>query len=217
MSNQSKWNDILRALAETAEPTDAKAKTRARLIRAATRLFASQGYKRTSMEDVAREAHVAKGTVYVHFKNKQDLLMEAISDEKKRYAALFLPLFKEELAPEVRLRRYLELGFTSIRSAPLVAKLLSGDREIFAVLDDLGPEFRDQLERGQQAGMAMLLQGVGQFDSLSAEEQAARVKTLVGLMYASPVFMDDRLVGELSPERYAQALARTIVQGIGAP
>lgn len=217
MSDQSKWSDILKAFADSGDPVDAKAKTRGRLIRAATKLFASQGYKRTSMEDVAREAHVAKGTVYVHFKNKQDLLMQAISDEKKRYAATFLPLFKEAMPAEVRLRRYLELGLTSIRSAPLVAKLLGGDREIFAVLDDLGPEFREQLEQGQEAGMAMLLQGVGHFDSLPPEERAARVKAIVGLMYASPVFMDDRLLGDLSPERYAQVLARTIVHGIGAP
>ncbi|MEQ8251953.1 MAG: helix-turn-helix domain-containing protein [Oceanibaculum nanhaiense] len=40
---------------------------------AARRLFARYGYKRTSMDDIAREAGVAKATLYLHFKGKDDV------------------------------------------------------------------------------------------------------------------------------------------------
>ncbi|MBU0724027.1 MAG: TetR/AcrR family transcriptional regulator [Alphaproteobacteria bacterium] len=40
---------------------------------AARRLFARYGYKRTSMDDIAREAGVAKATLYLHFKGKEDV------------------------------------------------------------------------------------------------------------------------------------------------
>lgn len=40
---------------------------------AARRLFARYGYKRTSMDDIAREACVAKATLYLHFKGKDDV------------------------------------------------------------------------------------------------------------------------------------------------
>ena len=41
--------------------------TRARLFEAAVRLFAKHGYAATSVEQITREAGVAKGTFFVHF------------------------------------------------------------------------------------------------------------------------------------------------------
>ncbi|SDH64666.1 TetR family transcriptional regulator [Bosea sp. AK1] len=40
---------------------------------AALRLFARYGYKRSSMDDIAREAGLAKATLYLHFKGKDDV------------------------------------------------------------------------------------------------------------------------------------------------
>jgi AcrR family transcriptional regulator len=40
---------------------------------AALRLFARYGYKRTSMDDIAKEAGLAKATLYLHFKGKDDV------------------------------------------------------------------------------------------------------------------------------------------------
>lgn len=43
------------------------------IAEAALRLFARYGYKRTSMDDIAREAGVARATLYLHFKGKDDV------------------------------------------------------------------------------------------------------------------------------------------------
>lgn len=43
------------------------------IIEAADRLFTRFGYRRTSMDDIAREAGVAKGTLYLYFTNKEAL------------------------------------------------------------------------------------------------------------------------------------------------
>lgn len=40
---------------------------------AALRLFARYGYKRSSMDDIAREAGLSKATLYLHFKGKDDV------------------------------------------------------------------------------------------------------------------------------------------------
>jgi AcrR family transcriptional regulator len=40
---------------------------------AALKLFARYGYKRSSMDDIAREAGLAKATLYLHFKGKDDV------------------------------------------------------------------------------------------------------------------------------------------------
>jgi AcrR family transcriptional regulator len=48
------------------------------LIRAATRVFLRQGYRRTQMADVAEELGVAKGTLYLYVESKEALLEQAL-------------------------------------------------------------------------------------------------------------------------------------------
>jgi len=47
------------------------------IIDAATRLFATKGYNETSTAEVAREAGVAQGTLFYHFKTKEGIMLEA--------------------------------------------------------------------------------------------------------------------------------------------
>ena len=48
------------------------------LIRAAVALFGEQGFAATNLKDVAKRAGVSKGTVYLYFKSKEDLLRAAV-------------------------------------------------------------------------------------------------------------------------------------------
>lgn len=52
--------------------TEDPAKAR-RIIEAAIRLFAERAYHEVRMEDIAAQAQVAKGTLYLHYKDKEDL------------------------------------------------------------------------------------------------------------------------------------------------
>src|SRR5256885_16440065 len=62
------------------------------ILRAAIRVFAHNGYFNSKVADIAREAGVADGTVYLYFKSKEEILhsvfdrsMEvAIADGHKR-------------------------------------------------------------------------------------------------------------------------------------
>ncbi len=57
-----------------------KEHTRGRILDAARRVFAVRGYHGTLMDDVAREAGLSKGALYVHFSSKEDLFL-ALLDE----------------------------------------------------------------------------------------------------------------------------------------
>lgn len=52
----------------------AQLRRRADIVEAALTVFDRQGFEAARMEDVAAEAEIAKGTVYLYFKNKQALL-----------------------------------------------------------------------------------------------------------------------------------------------
>lgn len=70
------------AAPNTAQHLDGK---RGAILDAARALFARYGYKRTSIDDVAREAGIAKGTVYLYFASKE-ALYRALSEDLARQA-----------------------------------------------------------------------------------------------------------------------------------
>lgn len=59
---------------------DRKRQTRARLIRVALELFATQGIAETRTLDVALAARVSHGTVFLHFPNRADLVAAVIGE-----------------------------------------------------------------------------------------------------------------------------------------
>lgn len=194
--------------------SDPKSRTRARLLRAATELFQARGYRRTSIDDVARAASVAKGTVYVHFRNKAELLLHAVAEEKKRFAERARPLLREKLRPEERLLRYLELALVSVPEMPIASRIMSGDREVLFALEELAPDLRSRIESLQEEGLRLLLAGVGGFDRLSEQAQHERIRTLYGILLSFVQLMDPQTHRGMSPRRHAELVAHILVYGM---
>jgi AcrR family transcriptional regulator len=61
-------------------PLPAEAQTRTRILSAALRLFASQGFDGTTTRDLAQAAGVAEGTLFRHFPNKKAILIEVATN-----------------------------------------------------------------------------------------------------------------------------------------
>lgn len=59
------------------------------ILRAATVLFAEKGYKDTSMSELAERTGVAQGTIFYHFKNKEELFLSILRDFKLRIVQEF--------------------------------------------------------------------------------------------------------------------------------
>jgi AcrR family transcriptional regulator len=55
-----------------------KEQRRRAIIRASLRVFSRKGYETTALDEVAREARLAKGTLYLYFKDKEDLYFHAM-------------------------------------------------------------------------------------------------------------------------------------------
>ena len=55
---------------------------RAQILDGAMRIFMRLGFDASSMNDITREAGVSKGTLYVYFKNKEDLFAAIIQRKK---------------------------------------------------------------------------------------------------------------------------------------
>lgn len=68
------------------------------------RVLCRDGMDGLTMDAVAEEAGVAKGTLYAYFKNKQDLVKEAMEATVKPMVEELLLILKSNLPPEERLR-----------------------------------------------------------------------------------------------------------------
>lgn len=55
------------------------------ILEAAVKTFARTGYHRTRVADIAREAGVADGTVYIYFNNKEDILISLFQSLMKNF------------------------------------------------------------------------------------------------------------------------------------
>ena len=51
------------------------------IIEAAVRVFARKGYYNSRVSDIAREAGIAAGTIYLYFKTKDDILVTLFRDK----------------------------------------------------------------------------------------------------------------------------------------
>lgn len=104
---------------------------RAAILEAATATFAAQGYRRTRVEDIARAAGVAEGTVYHQFDSKQGLL-RAVGDaygEGLVHAAFGDGPVEVRPGPAVAAMVRRIFGYVADSGGPLTAFLLSNDPE----------------------------------------------------------------------------------------
>src|SRR5690242_10087714 len=69
--------------ANSAPPEAGRRQERAhRILDAAAALVLRYGYRKTTIDDIARQAGVAKGTIYLHWKTREDLFLDLLLREK---------------------------------------------------------------------------------------------------------------------------------------
>jgi len=79
------------------------------IVAAARRVFARKGYRAASMREIAGEAGIAKGSIYLHFRSKDELALAVVADVYDRVRRRMAELEADEgLTPRERFVRQLE-------------------------------------------------------------------------------------------------------------
>jgi AcrR family transcriptional regulator len=81
--------------------------TRDGILDAMERLLARYGYKKTTMDDLAREAGIGKGTIYLHFPSKEEAALCSIDRVVDRVQERVRALAASPLSADERLRAML--------------------------------------------------------------------------------------------------------------
>src|SRR6266436_2558115 len=93
------------------------------ILRAATRVFARNGYFNSKVADIARAAGVADGTVYLYFKSKEEILHSIFDQNMAEALAADRKLIDQLRDPREKLRRI----------ATLHLERLGADRDLAVV------------------------------------------------------------------------------------
>lgn len=209
--------DALERLNELIGPIDdgsARARRRLHILRAATELFAQQGYRKTSMDEVAQRAGVAKGTVYTYYATKVDLAVAAIALEKREHLGAARRMLDPEISAEQRLRAVVQGMLLMPARMPLTAALLRGDQEMATLMAELPPELVAQNLAQRTDWLGGLIDEVARPHRWTPSELDDRAAMILGLAFVSTHFHDEHVRGGVPFERFAEVLAETIIAGL---
>ena len=193
------------------------AATRARIRAAAERLFLRDGYARTSMKAIAKEAAVSEKTMYLAFTSKATLLRQviqvAVQGDESGTPLAQRPEWRSLLAGPV------EEVFT--RFARLNADLMTRTAAIIALgeaaasTDPELAEHRDNAHAETRANLRALASELQRRGALSREVSEAHAADVIyAIATDEGVFL--RLTDECgwSPARYADLIARTLTTAL---
>lgn len=109
-----------------ASPRGSGGDKRERILEAAERIFARRGFFHARVSEIAREAGVADGTIYLYFKSKDDLLISLFESRMERVTvALAAAVDRAGVGARDRLVAFLDSYARLIVENPALAEVLT--------------------------------------------------------------------------------------------
>ncbi|MEJ5301628.1 MAG: TetR/AcrR family transcriptional regulator [Thermodesulforhabdaceae bacterium] len=103
---------------------DKKAEKYERILDAAVRVFAKKGFYQSRVSDIAREAGVADGTIYLYFKNKDDILISIFEEKMRTAISYFQQKISQEESALFKLKRFVRVHLELFKNNPELAAVL---------------------------------------------------------------------------------------------
>ncbi len=109
-----------------ASPRGTGGDKRERILAAAERIFAQRGFFHARVSEIAREAGVADGTIYLYFKSKDDLLISLFESRMERVVVtLGAAIERAGPRPRDRLVAFLDTYAHMVVDNPALAEVLT--------------------------------------------------------------------------------------------
>ena len=81
--------------------------TREAILEATDRLLARYGYKKMTIDDLAKEVGIGKGSVYLHFESKEEIALSHVDRIVERVKGRLQSIAESKASPENRIRKML--------------------------------------------------------------------------------------------------------------
>jgi TetR/AcrR family fatty acid metabolism transcriptional regulator len=91
------------------------------IINAAVKVIASNGYHNAKVSQIAKQAGVADGTIYLYFENKDDVLISMFNEKISRFVDDVRSRLAAIDSPEDKLKELVRMHFTFLTTDPNMA------------------------------------------------------------------------------------------------
>ncbi|HLL22292.1 MAG TPA: TetR/AcrR family transcriptional regulator [Kofleriaceae bacterium] len=98
---------------------------RERILAAAERVFARRGFFASRVSEIAKDAGVADGTIYLYFKSKDDLLISLFENRMKQVNEVLKTAVEAQARPIDQLRVLIKTYLQLIHDEPAAAEVLT--------------------------------------------------------------------------------------------
>ncbi len=143
----------------TERKTDNK---RRKILLAAINVFSSKGFHGSKVSDIAKEAGVADGTIYLYFKNKDDILIQLFDESLKVMLGNMHQALIEKKDPLERIKVFILMHLDSVEKYQSVAEVMQLElRQSHKFMKENVPKrfgeylniIGDTVRSGQEAGI----------------------------------------------------------------
>jgi AcrR family transcriptional regulator len=148
-------------LSDPQRAPEAREGTRDAILEAARRRFLRFGPRKTTMDEVAREAGCSRTTLYAHFRNKDDLYASLLEQDAEAFIREGQTILDGAGGARRKIRRIVELTRRTYAGNHVMRLALAGDAEMS--LEPVAHAFtRDQEQRIIDLLRHVLEEGVGE-------------------------------------------------------
>src|SRR5690606_16805227 len=91
------------------------------IIEAAVKVIAENGYHASQVSKIAKEAGVADGTIYLYFKNKEDVLVSVFEEKMGQFIDKIAKATSEQANANDKLKVLIEMHFSQLEENPDLA------------------------------------------------------------------------------------------------
>jgi len=150
------------------------------IYRAALNVFADFGYKKTTVEDIARRLNMTKGNLYLYVKNKKELYRETVSWALQNWQIRVAEAIERE--PDVK-NRFQVMCFKAVEYLSmddLFRRVLIHDPDIFPMFPDQDP-FEEINRNSVRMIKNILKQGIQEKKFRNVDTE--RVSEIIFLIY----------------------------------
>jgi len=178
-----------------------------RILDAAAELLLRWGYKRVTIDDIARQTGIGAGTIYLHWKTKEALFESVMLREAVAVWRILLARMQAD-PEEVLIHRLMRSLFLITRQRPLARALFTRDVNLLGKLSQGSLMQAAQQMVPSEAFVSMLREwGLLRGDMQLAAQAYAFAATVMGFSISDPLLGD---AGTSSPEEKAEAMAQII-------
>ncbi|GAB1366144.1 TetR/AcrR family transcriptional regulator [Candidatus Cloacimonadaceae bacterium] len=157
------------------------------ILETASKLFSRYGFNKTSLDEIAAKAQIAKGTVYYYYANKEELFMAAVEKKAEDYFLALQEQLDEIESFEAKLHAFLHIPIRFVyENMPILIECMR----------NLPYNYQDRLNGfrlGNRSRMMEMLKGILKL----GEEQGILADNISGERL-SDMLVDWYLMGDMS-------------------